>query len=270
MRAHQQIQWCFERMGARASIGGLGGLTPQRRRLPLAIDVVPDDLGERFDIRLARDVRLEVLDVQPQGRHLLLAASNAAGEDRFLCGHDELHWFVAGLPHPQDAADLGAGNVQEAKDALKPDLVARREAKRRSGKRPRRSDVFLRQGEWFFLPWPHAGVDAEQVIPDGVLVRGPGSKPHLCEFLYEDSEREYACDRYPELAFFESEYREILRTRRKAKRWNWRRLPYRGNVYVKGWITHPDHLPLHLDIWHRAELNKETRVLTMSHLVYRD
>ncbi len=163
MSAYKQIELCFERIGARAKIGGLGKHMPHRHRLPLAMDVIHDEFGECFDIRLARNVNLNVLDVQPRNRHLLLAASNGVGEDRFLFGHDELHWFVAGLPQPRDVFSPGAVDVREAKEALKPDLILKREAKRRSGKRPRKSDIFLRQGEWFFLPWPHASIDHEQV-----------------------------------------------------------------------------------------------------------
>jgi hypothetical protein len=271
MRAYQQIQSCFERMGARVSIEDLGRNMPNRRQLALAIDIVQDSRGECFDIRLAPSVRLRVLDLQPRSRHLLLAAANDLGEDRFLCGHDELHWFAAGLPRAPDRDEPGPATVVAARESLKPGRVTRRERARRSGKRPRRSDLFLRQGEWFFLPCPHAGVNLERVVRNGSLVRGPGSKPHLCEFLYEDGEREYQCDRYPKLAFFESEYQEILRTRRKAKQWNWRPLPYEPDVFVRGWITHPDHSPLFLDIWHRVELNREIhQQLTMTKMVYRD
>jgi hypothetical protein len=37
--------------------------------------------------------------------------------------------------------------------------------------------------------------------------------------------------------FYESEYREILRTRRKAHQWKWRPLPFHPDIYVKGWIN---------------------------------
>jgi hypothetical protein len=62
----------------------------------------------------------------------------------------------------------------------------------------------------------------------------------------------------------------ILRTRRKAKQWNWRALPFRPDVYVKGKVEHEDHSPLYLDVWHRVELNRETDRLTMSRMIYRD
>ena len=100
--------------------------------------------------------------------------------------------------------------------SLKPTLVKTLE-ERKPGKHRRKADVFMRQGEWFFVPCPHASIDPAGIERNQTLVRGPGSKPHLCEFMYRDGEREYGCDRYPKLAFFEPEYQQILKTRRKAK-----------------------------------------------------
>jgi hypothetical protein len=142
--------------------------------------------------------------------------------------------------------------------SLKPKRVTRLE-KRKSGKHHRRADVYIRQGEWFFMPCPHASIDPERVEQNQSLVRGPGSKPHLCEFMYRDGEREYHCKRYPRLAFFETEYLEILKTRRKAKQWGWRQLPYTPDIYVRGSISHPDHATIHLDCWHRVEVNLESQ-----------
>ena len=220
MSTYQHVSTEFDRMGARATIERISRKSPLMLR-PMSIDIAEDDSGELFDIKIAADVQLDVMDVQPRDRHLLLAASNWLGEDRFLCGHDEFHWFVAALPNR--AKPVG---VETAKESLKPDLVRRIEGRKHRGKRRRKSDVFLRQGEWFFIPWPHASIDRRRIERNGLLRRGAGSKPHTCSFLFRDGEREFECDRYPKLAFFESEYRNILRTRRKAKQWKWRALPW--------------------------------------------
>jgi hypothetical protein len=266
MHILQQVESGFARIGAEINIQVFQRQTiPGHRRAPLSIDVSRTSRGEVFTIETADNVHLDVIDLRRREHHLLLRASNLVGEDRFLCGHDEQHWFVAALP----ARPL-ARNIEEAKQALKPKLVLAKERRRYRGKHARRSDVFLRQGEWFFIPWPHVGVQQEQIERGGSLKRAAGSKPHHCELLYRDGAREYECGRYPKLAFFEEEYLKILRTRRKAKQWNWRLLPYRGSTYVKGWVTHPDHSPLYLDIWHRVEMNSESNRLTMSNLVYLD
>jgi hypothetical protein len=240
------------------------GSVPSRQR-PLAINIVQHGTGEWFDIQLLPDVQLRVMDTQPRLCHLLLSATNWLGEERFLCGHDERHWFVAALP-----SEPRAGTVEEAKEALKPDLIRTVERRKRQGKQPPRSDVFIRQGEWFFIPWPHASIDWNRILRNAPLTRGTGSKPHFCELMYQDGEREYECDRYPRLAFFESEYKEMLRTRRKAKRWNWRPRPFQPDIYVQGWVTHPDHSPFCLDVWHRVELSKEATELSMSSMIFRD
>lgn len=261
----RDIESGFRGAGARVKLGPiderLAGHIPQ----PMSIDVVEDEVGEYFDVRRSREVVLAVVDVQPDDRHLVLSAWNSVGEDRFLCGHDEYHWFVAALPSETEIETVAA-----AKEALKPDLVKQLEHRRQRGRKHRRHDVFVRQGEWFFTACPHASVDLRRVVRDGVLVRGEGSKPHYCEFLYEDGEREYECSRYPKLAFFETEYRHLLRTRRKAKQWNWKQLTFQPDIFVKGWIRHVDHSPLFLDVWHQVTKNREAEDLSMSRLVYRD
>jgi hypothetical protein len=55
------------------------------------------------------------------------------------------------------------------------------------------------------------------------------------------------------------EFFEILKTRRKAKQWGWRQLPYHPDTYVRGSISHPDHATIHLDCCHRVEVNQESQ-----------
>jgi hypothetical protein len=59
-------------------------------------------------------------------------------------------------------------------EALKPNIVKRREQPK--GKRRRKGDVYVRQGEWFFIPWQHAKIDADDVLLNATLVRGPGCR----------------------------------------------------------------------------------------------
>ena len=129
----------FDRLGARAKIRPFVGRVG---RGPVVIDVGSDRRGEFFDIQANQDADLEVIDVRPKDRHLLLMVrqpGQRAGEpdikDKFLCGHDERHWFVAGVPDNTAVSD-----VTTAKESLKPDLVRRLESgkkgKRRKRQRP--------------------------------------------------------------------------------------------------------------------------------------
>src|SRR5262245_4758946 len=88
----------FDRMGARAKIRDVGV-----GRRHLSIDIRQDAHGEYFQIRQPTDLRLDAVDVRPQDRHLLLIArERGSGRDelptKYLCGHDERHWFVAAVP----------------------------------------------------------------------------------------------------------------------------------------------------------------------------
>lgn len=257
MASLEKVISTFERMGARATVQQMTTKVFRKYGTPFVIDVRMDAAGEVFEVLKTKNVELRVLDSTARHRHLVLSASQGEVEDRFLCGHDERHWFVAGLPDNSDA-----NSVQTAMQSLKPMLVKTLEG-RKPGKRHRKSDVYVRQGEWFFVPCPHASIDLAGVECNQVLIRGPGGKPHLCEFMYRDGEREYECKRYPRLAFFESEYLEILKTRRKAKQWGWRQLPYHPDTYVRGNVSHPDHATIRLDGWHRVEMNLESSPMAL-------
>ncbi|MBY0230077.1 MAG: hypothetical protein K2W96_12415, partial [Gemmataceae bacterium] len=111
----ESLDRAFSRISARVRFG------------PGLIDIARDERGEffRLDLDTAQAGGYEALDPQPKRRHLVLVA----GKDRFLCGHDERHWFVAGLRKP-------AATVEAAMDALRPREA--QEALLRSGERHRR------------------------------------------------------------------------------------------------------------------------------------
>jgi hypothetical protein len=147
----------------------------------LALDVRQDRHGEYFLISRAQasTTELVVLDVQPRDRHLLLLSRSAAEKHRFLLGHDERHWFVAGIPESTPVS-----RVRDAKQALKPGLVQSSERGVRTKYRDRRSNAArIRQGEWFFVPAPQVRVELLLVLRNEPIARG-GGKPHVCEELY--------------------------------------------------------------------------------------
>ena len=105
----------FARMGARLKIADR---MPGRNRTTgvISLDVQTDRKGEFFEItkQPGVDVEVAVLDVQPTDRHLLLLVREGKDKSKFLCGHDERHWFVAGIPEKAPV-----GTVRQAKEALK-------------------------------------------------------------------------------------------------------------------------------------------------------
>src|SRR5919204_652997 len=92
----------------------------------VSLDVQADRKGEFFEIvkQPGAEAEIAVLDVQPADRHLLLLVREGKDKSKFLCGHDERHWFVAGIPE-----SAPVGTVRQAKEALKPAEVQTAEAR---------------------------------------------------------------------------------------------------------------------------------------------
>ena len=176
-----EMQRAFEAIGADVEIT----VTGHR----FEIDVQQTNDQEVYQLTLPREQTIfaDAMDVKPKLRHLVLDVSGwqRPFAARYLCGHDERHWFVANVPF-----DAQTVTVRGAMEALKPEIV-RREQKRKGVKHRRhrrKTTAYVRQGEWFFLPRPmmHVG---ELAINDGILARR-GGKPHRVQWFYQPQGRD--------------------------------------------------------------------------------
>lgn len=273
------IEAKFQKMGARVKVASFPALRPGRdwnggprrdrrdwaRDLgPFRIDIARDRDGEFFDLRHRSDVEVQVLDVRPSDRHLLLLTRESGRKSKFLCGHDERSWFVAAIPEKARARD-----VQDAKDALKPPAVWN--AMRELGVPPARRDhrrtaAFVRQGEWFFIPRPAFRMDVRFALRNEPIRRGAG-KPHMCQFLYRvGGEEVFVNSRYPN-GLTQAGY---LKLPREERRGGWRRMVRDAHVYVKGKVRHSDHATITLALWHEVVMNTETEATAMRHVAFLD
>lgn len=259
----------FSRMGARAKVFEIPA--PTWRHRP-GIDIGTDKQGEFFDIKISRgdEVSYEVIDLNKNLRHLLLMARRPTGKERFLCGHDERHWFVCAVP------GTAVTGVRSAMQALQPAFV-RRQA-RRNVKRPknlfaRRNEAFVRQGEWFFVPFPELDFRIgflNQIHKNEPISRGNGSKAHVCQEVFRSrGEAVMVCRKYPGGVSIKR-YHELLKQHPKAIRWDWRAMQINAAVYARGTVRHPDHKTIVLDGWHRVFMNTENEAPGMRHVVFLD
>ncbi|HVJ84795.1 MAG TPA: hypothetical protein VM452_04075 [Caulifigura sp.] len=256
-----QIERHFTKIGARARIH------PDTSSWDIAIDIRKDGDGEYFDIALGRnDAELSVMDVQPGLRHLLLM-SRTSRRSKFLCGHDERHWFVAAVPESAPVS-----NVKTAFEALKPLQI--RTALVRKHVRPkdrnrRRNEAFLRQGEWFFVPADDTYVPETLIFRNEPISRGRG-KPHLCEELVRSGgEVVYVCSQYPR-GVTSNIYRKLMSKKPELRSMKWviqRRNP---EVFVRGRVRHSDHKTIELNGWHRVFMNTENQAAAMRNVVFLD
>jgi len=254
----------FEKIGARARF--VEGRGPD-----FSVNVLRDRNGEYFELACGNEAVVTVLDVRPKDRHLLLLA-NVGGQrgprtvrSRFLCGHDERHWFVAAVPESRPARDVSA-----AKDALKPEAVwesMRKHGVSMADRDLRKTAGFLRQGEWFFLPRRDLKVNLNFVLRNEPIRRGRG-KPHICQELYrQGGERVHVCNRWPN-GLTDLQFRSLSEEMRRKERWTvMRRNP---RAYVRGTVRHPDHKTIYLAFWHEVVMNTETQAAAMRHVAFLD
>jgi len=146
-------------MGARVFVRGPGS----RQGAMVAIDVRRDRSGELFVLWCHERAQLEILDVQPRSRHLVLMVRQGSDKLKFLLGRDDGHLFASAVPGD------GVRDVRTAIASLRPTEIEGREA--------------IRQGEWFFVFEPGVNDKNAVVLRNEPLTRGGGSKPHFCEEL---------------------------------------------------------------------------------------
>jgi hypothetical protein len=263
----------FHEMGARVKVREVRPRWDNRLRESLSVprlDVRTDNKGEYFDIAFhgpGEPAEVSVVDVKAADRHLLLLVkSGPQAKSKFLCGHDERHWFVAAVPEKA----RGVSSVKTAKEALQPAgvKVALDLKKVRAGKRLKRhNQAFHRQGEWFFIPVVGLEVDEKRVLRNEPLSRGRGSKPHNMEFCYRvGGETVYVNERYPS-GISQDAYSRLEAAERKR---GWRIMRRDAGVYAKGRISHADHATIVLNGWHRVEMNTEREAAAMRHVAFLD
>lgn len=254
----------FRKIGARVDVTFTGatrvrGFT-RIQNPPASLDVLNDNKGEFFQIRIREDISeqldISVLEVQPRDKHLVLLArqidaeGNVIAKDHFLCGQDERHFFVASVGK--------VSTVAAAKESLKPREIRTQEVGLTTEKRNRRKTrVFRRQGEWFFIP-EDINPDPAFVRRDEPLARNTSSKAHIAEYAYRTGGVNVkVCREYPK-GLTQNEYKTLIEDNPNAKFLNWRDMKRNASVYVKGRIRHADHATVTLDTWHRVLMNTET------------
>ena len=260
----------FARIGARLKVTDRPS---NRRRVAsgvISLDVQVDRQGEFFEVAKSpgSDPEVAVLDVERTERHLLLLVREGTEKQKFLCGHDERHWFVAAIPE-----SAPVGTVRQAKEALKPPEVRvaqDREGLRAKDRNRRKNAAYHRQGEWFFLPIAGFRVDTERVLRNEPISRGNGGKPHWVEFCYRTGgETVYVCRRHPRGVSVQ-EYQQILTANPQAQSWSWQTMRRNTSVYARGTVRHDDHKTIVLHGWHAVLMNTEVQAKAMQNVVFLD
>lgn len=239
------------------------------------VDVRRDRKGEYFDIVIAddnNDIKIDVLNVDKDIKHLLLMVKNGRDNTKILCGHDEREWFTAQVK-------TSSTTIRGAMDALKPKEVLN--AQKKAGVKTkkwncRHNEGFIRQGEWFFVK-KDIEVNEDAILKNEPLILSgvrAGNKPHIAQFAYRTGgEQVYIpsigasrLSDYPRdwvnrlgRGLTGPERRLFLDTFGKASKIKWRTMSRNPDLYVSGTVRHPDHKTINLTGWYRVYVNGEIR-----------
>ena len=240
------------------------------RRGAFMVDVRRVGGEEKFILNLSKDAQVEVLEVDPPDRHLLIMIKDmSSGEPvkhRFILGHDEKHLFAAPIP------GTSITNIRQAKEALKPAQVKAVQGGVRGKKlNAHRNQAFVRQGEWFFIPQPGFNPPKDLILKNEPISRGQrGSKPHMVEKVYRSGGQDVMVAPGYDAGITVKEYRALLANNPSLSKLHWQ--PRRRNavVYAMGKVRHPDHSTVLLPIWHMVVMNTEHLSTAGSHLAFID
>ena len=244
-----------------ALIGARAVIKEAPKGVDFTVNVRKDKEGEYFDIKVADEVELLIQDAQKKDRHLLLLAKVSNPDrphdkptvHRFLCGHDERHWFSATVPKP-------VTTVVQAKQALKPPEVVnfelshgmRNKQLHKRHKKLKTGTKLHRQGEFFFIPDPSFKVGP--VVIKNEPMRGGGSHFHYAQYLCRTGGKQVFVKGM--IIINAKELAELDVSERNK----YRSMMADSVVFVKGKITHVEHATVDLgDIWHRVFVNTEPR-----------
>lgn len=271
----QTLRKQFARIGAKLQV------EVQNRKVAetsFSLDVVETTRREYFKLEITqarkdKGLIIYATDIQPKLRHLLLVTVNENNSinpkdndvQKFLCGHDERHWFAASVSN-------GITKVNQAMDDLKPTQVIQslqRKGVKKQNRNKRHNKAFIRQGEWFFLPRPDVVLRKDEkymILKNEPLRRAGGGKPHVIQEVFRTGgTRVYTCHKFPE-GLTEKEYRAYLQSNPIAKKWNWRVMRRNPGVYARGTVKHLDHATIHLPYWHFVAMNTEARPTSLAFL----
>ena len=175
---------------------------------------------------------------------------------RFLCGYDERHWFVAGVT-------ARVSTVRDAKASLIPVNIQER-VKGLASKHlnKRRNAAFKRQGEWFFIP-VNRDVPKHLILKDEPLRRTASRKPHICQEIYREGGELVYIVWGKEMT--KAEYTHRKKTDPKFNPWS-PQMMRNSEVYARGYVRHEDHATIKLENWHRVFINAESMTSAVSFL----
>jgi hypothetical protein len=246
MFAEKNIQKKFEEIGAKVLIKE-NNISDR----DFSVGIVDRKAEEVFSISMKKhDIELQVLQTRKDIRHLLLMAKNKKHNthEKFLCGYDERHWFLVGV-------DDDVRNVDHAMASLKPGYINFRQKITKVKPKninKRHNKAFIRQGEWFFLPYYR--LNSNNLI----IYKNHSLGGHICDEVYEDVVETYFHHKHAPDGMLDWTYKKFLKKHphvHPKKGWSYSVSLF--GRYARGHVRHKDHQTIYLNDWHIVLKNRQ-------------
>jgi hypothetical protein len=258
----QLIKKKFQQIGSDVEFSDVGAF---RGNIPIEVNVKTNKGKEIFDIATnSDDMDVSVLDIDQKDRHLLMLIKrpvvNRIGKTMFwdkfkiLCGHDERHYFSAGIPESS-----GVSTIMQAKEALLPEkfLEIHKQKGKRKNRLKRKNEVAHRQGEWIFIKSTFEPSEDERIRMKEPISRGGGSKPHICEEVCNiGGITVWVNNRFAPNGV-SAKQMEMLMKKHGLNSHDFNQRTTEGTVYARGYVRHSDHKTINLPGWHEVLMNRE-------------
>ena len=204
-----------------------------------------------------------MIDVAPADRHLVLLVRGEGEKSKFLCGHDERHWFVAAIPE----GARGVTGVETAKAALQPPVGR---APRVSGFRASIASIAGRpsscaRASGSSCPNRTCWAEETVILRNEPLARAGGT-PHVLREAFRRGGRTVYVSGARVLDV--DAYQRLTPKDRRGR--TWRAMTRDPELFARGTVRHPDHATITLKGWHRVVMNTEKRASAMRHVAFLD
>jgi hypothetical protein len=241
----------LQKIGARLKVVNRRG-----SRNPLRFNVGTDRQGEFFTLSVneeseAADVRIVGVDQNLAQALILVVTKDEKGKEqkeKLLLGHDERHWFVAGVPEK-------ARNIKDAFKLLKPEAARLSQERTGVGGKAldkRKNKGFIRQGEWFFVPVQFEPDKKTHIYKNEPIQRAPGSSPHTVEKLVRmGGQQVYILGS----KIYTQEQKDAHIAANGGGHFQAR--TQNATVFATGKVSHKDHKAVYLQGWHEVHLSRE-------------
>lgn len=246
------IKKFFGLIGSRITIRNLN---PDPLAEPRArFNVSNDSKGEHFTLSILGDenrIEVTILDVNKKLKHILLLIKYTISPriittERLLCGHDEMHWFVAGVTN--------SVSIKQAFERLRPDAVTvafNQSGEKNKNRNRRKNKGFIRQGEWFFVPVDFKEKESTIIHKNEPINRRGGTSHIVEELIRIGGETVYVNG---DNVLSKREYNKLDKNQRLI----FKERTSNARVLARGKVKHRDHHTIELKGWHSVHLSTES------------